>query len=365
MSRSEVAILGMGLIGGSIALGLRRADPSATIVGYDVDPGALEGARRRSAVTSTATSAAAAVAGADLVVLAMPVDRMFPVLAAIAAALRADSVVTDVGSSKAEIVACGQDLCGGRFIGGHPMAGSERRGIAAADAELFQGAQWLLTPTASTEERAYRTVAELAARLGAGSVALGPYEHDRLLAHVSHLPQLAASALVSRAAEAEEQAALLGLAAGGFRDTTRIAAGDPDMWIGVLRTNRLAIIEALEGLATSWGELSRWLQEERWDLLHGFFSRASEQRKNLFVKPTGEGTPVTLTLLIPDHPGVLAEVTTAAGRLGANIEDLQIFHSTEGGRGRLEVVIAGESPAAALSHELEELGYHVQRGLPT
>lgn len=362
---SNVAVLGMGLIGGSVALGLRRSDPSRAVAGYDPNTHALEVAVKRAALTTACSGAAEAVEAADLVVLAMPVDQMSRAMATIQDALPTGCIVTDVGSSKAEIVSLGEAAFQGRFIGGHPMAGSERHGMEAADAELFQGARWVLTPTAATDAASYRAVSEVAVELGASAVALAPEDHDRVIALVSHLPQLVASALVDRVIATEGRPALLGLAAAGFRDTTRIAAGDADMWLAVLRTNRLAILESLQGLARSWDELRRWLQEEDWDRLHGFLVRASAGRKELFLKPDVGGTTDTLVMLIPDRPGVLAEVTTAAGELGANIEDLQIFHSTEGGRGRLEVIIQGQGPAAALTARLETLGYHVQRGLPT
>lgn len=365
MAGSKVAILGMGLIGGSVALGLRAADPERDISAYDPSSRALDTAMERGALARRATSPADAVAGADLVILAMPVDRMAGSMEEISDAVSHACVVTDVGSSKAEIVSCGERSFGGRFIGGHPMAGSERHGMEAADAELFQGARWLLTPTDSTDESAYRALSEVAVQLGATPVALAPEDHDRVVARISHLPQLVASALVQSVAASEERPALLGLAAAGFRDTTRIAAGDADMWLAVLRTNRQAILECLESLALSWDEIGAWLRDERWEALHDFLTDASTSRRELFLKPDTAATSETLVMLIPDRPGVLAEVTTAAGELGANIEDLQIFHSTEGGRGRLEVVIAGEEKAAELAALLHALGYHVHRGLPT
>jgi prephenate dehydrogenase len=274
------------------------------------------------------------------------------------------SVVTDVGSAKAEVVRSAESVLGAAFVGGHPMAGSERHGIEAADPELFEDAYWILTPTARTSQSAYAAVTGLVQRLGAKPVAVDADVHDALVARLSHLPQLAASALVEVAASAGDREALLGLAAGGFRDVTRIAASDPDLWLAILRTNRTAILEALNGLEGRLRGLREMLVGDRWDELRTFLERARTSRLELFAKPTFAGNPITLSMLVPDRPGVLAEVTTAAGELGANIEDLNIFHSTEGGRGRLEVVIAGESKAEELRNRLVELGYHVDQGLP-
>ena len=166
------------------------------------------------------------------------------------------------------------------------------------------------------------------------------------------------------AAGAGDREALLGLAAGGFRDVTRIAASDPTMWVAILRANRLAILEALEGLEGRLRSVRRMLEEDRWDELEDFLQGARTARLELFAKPSYTGDPMTLSMMMPDRPGVLAEVTTAAGELGANIEDLSIIHSTEGGRGRLEVVIAGREPAEELRTRLMVLGYHVDEGLP-
>ena len=360
----RIAVVGTGLIGGSVALRLRRDDPAVEVAGYDGDPASVEEAVRRGAVTHSAPTIREAVAGAELVVLAVPVDRIPAALEQVAAAATPGVVVTDVGSAKAEVVAAGEKMLGEAFVGGHPMAGSERHGIEAADPDLFEDAWWILTPTAGTSQVAYATVTSLVAGLGAKPVAVEAAAHDALIARLSHLPQLAASAIVDVAVGAGDKEALLGLAAGGFRDVTRIAASHPTMWLAVLRTNRLAILDALEGLEGRLQGVRRMLMEDRWDELEDFLHGARTARLELFAKPSYTGDPITLSLLVPDRPGVLAEVTTAAGEIGANIEDLSIFHSTEGGRGRLEVVIAGRKPAEDLRERLMALGYHVDEGLP-
>ena len=354
----RVAIVGTGLIGGSIGLGLRAA--GAEVIGHDDDYVASSAAVQRGAISRAARSAAEAAEGADLIVLAVPVDRVPEVCLQIAP-VAGDAVVTDVGSAKARVVEQGEAAFGGRFIGGHPMAGSERQGVEAADAGLFQGAYWILTPTATTSDDAYGVVTALATRLGATPVAVEPSVHDALMARLSHLPQLAASALVEVAVTSGGQDALLGLAAGGFRDVTRIAASDADLWVAILRANRTAVLDALAGLEQKFADLAGLLQAERYDDLRRFLDRARRARLQLFAKPVYGGEPVALDLMIPDRPGVLAEVTTAAGEIGANIEDLRIIHSTEGGRGRLHLVIAGDEMARRLESSLTALGYRVER----
>jgi prephenate dehydrogenase len=355
----HVALLGTGLIGGSIGLGLRRVSPELIITGFDNDPAAVAGALDRGAITAASDDPAVAVADADLVVMAVPLGEFQPLLDVIASAIGADATVTDVASAKAAVVAAGETAIGDRFVGGHPMAGSELHGISAADAELFQDAAWILTPTPATSSASYGAASQLATWLGARVVAVDPAEHDALVARLSHVPQLTASALVAMASSAGDKEALLGLAGGGFRDVTRIAASNPEMWIRILRTNRDAVLESLERLGDALKDAARSIEEGRWEELGEWLGRSRDARLELFAKPVVTGEPVALSLLIPDRPGVLAEVTTEAGRLGANIEDLRIVHSTEGGRGRLELVVAGHDAADSLTRALEALGYHV------
>jgi prephenate dehydrogenase len=357
----RVAILGTGLIGGSIGLGLAAADPGATVVGDDDDPAAADAALRVGAVASVAREAADAASGADLVVLAGPVDATGALVDELAGAVAPGAVVTDVGSAKAAVVAAGEEAFGRSFVGGHPMAGSERHGVDAASADLFRDAWWILTPTRATAPEAYARVADLVARLGAKPVAVSPSKHDSLVARLSHVPQLTARALVDLAAGAGDREALLGLAAGGFRDVTRIAASNPDLWVTILRSNKLSILDALETLNSKLTSVARWIERDDWDDVREWLAGARNNRLELFARPDLSGEPAGLSLPVTDRPGVLAEVTTAAGRLGANIEDLRIVHSTEGGHGRLELVVTGEGPADRLAEALANMGYRVER----
>ena len=358
----RLTIVGTGLIGASVGMAARSL-PDTHVIGFDASAAHVDLALERGAIDEGAASLEEAVRGGEVVLIATPVDRIADVCEEIAPYVGVHTVVTDVGSAKAEVVARADGLLGGRFVGGHPMAGSERHGPQAGDGTLFEGASWILTPTSQTSSHSYRTVAELAGGLGAIPVALDPQVHDALLARLSHLPQLAASALVEVAAGSGDGEALLGLAASGFRDVTRIAASDPDMWVAILRANRQAVIESLTGLEGVLSQLRSDLEQEQWAPIREMLDRARVARSTVFTKATHTGEPVALWMLIPDRPGVLAEVTTAAGEIGANIEDLRIVHSTEGGKGRLELVVAGETQAEILSGALRGLGYHVEPGV--
>lgn len=357
----RVAILGTGLIGGSIGLGLAAAHDGTEVVGYDADGAAAEAALRVGAIGRVAPDPAAAAADADVVVLAGPIDATAGLVEAIAGSVRDGAVVTDVGSAKAAVVAAGEKAFGRGFVGGHPMAGSERHGVEAASADLFRDAWWILTPTRTTGPEAYARVADLVGRLGAKPVAVSPGKHDSLVARLSHVPQLTASALVDLAAGAGDREALLGLAAGGFRDVTRIAASNPDLWVTILRSNKPSILDALGTLNRKLTSVAGAIERDDWDEVREWLAGARNNRLELFARPDLSGEPAGLRLPVTDRPGVLAEVTTAAGRLGANIEDLRIVHSTEGGHGRLELVVTGDGPADRLAEALSNMGYRVER----
>ena len=359
--KDRIAIIGTGLIGGSIGLGLAAADPSVEVVGFDPDDVAAEAALGAGAVSQLAGSPGEAAEGAGVVVLAGPVDSTAGLVDALAGRVEEGAVVTDVGSAKAAVVAAGEKAFGRSFVGGHPMAGSERHGVEAASGDLFRDAWWILTPTRTTSPEAYARVAELAGRLGAKPVAVSPSRHDSLVARLSHVPQLTASALVDLAAGAGDREALLGLAAGGFRDVTRIAASNPDLWVTILRSNKPSILEALQTLNRKLTSVASSIEGDEWDDVREWLAGARNNRLELFARPDLSGEPAGLSLPVTDRPGVLAEVTTAAGRLGANIEDLRIVHSTEGGHGRLELVVTGEGPADRLAEALANMGYRVER----
>jgi prephenate dehydrogenase len=357
----RVAVVGTGLIGGSIGLALvaRGFD----VIGFDRDQARLARAKQLGAVGEVAASIDDAVAGADLVVVAVPVGAIADVV--VAALDAGAAVVTDVGSVKAPVV---DDVErsrpdeSARFVGGHPMAGSEQEGVDGADAMLFVGSTWALTPSANTDERAYTHVLRVIRDdLGADVVTLSPDHHDELVAFVSHVPQLAASTLMDVAsATDDDHPTMLRLAAGGFRDMTRIAAGHPGIWPDILATNRDAVLNALDQYVAALLRAREIVASGSRDELLVLLERARAARRNLPVGLSMSDQLVELRVPVPDRPGVLAEVTTLAGRLGVNVADVEIAHSLEGGRGVLVLVVAAID-ADAYERGLLDLGYHVSR----
>lgn len=251
------AVIGLGLIGGSLALRLRAA--GVRVTGIDVDAQVLAAARARHAVDES-SDALAAAATADLVIIATPLDRIAEIAIAVAPHLRPGTVLTDTGSVKAPVVAAVEAAlpAGVRFVGGHPIAGSEGHGFAAADPRLLDGRPYVLTPTSRTHPDAVAAMRDLIVRLGMRPVLLDPVRHDELAAQISHLPYLVSLAL-RRAASGDA----LAIAGRGFDDMTRIARSPAAMWDAICRSNRAAILRALASFEGELARLRRALESDR------------------------------------------------------------------------------------------------------
>jgi prephenate dehydrogenase len=326
-SRRRAGVIGTGLIGGSIGMALRRRGWHVT--GRDRDP-----RRTARALDLGALDAVGEDRDAELTFVATPVSA---VVDEASLALKHGGVVTDVGSVKAPLVGAVGDA---RFVGGHPMAGSEQEGIDGADAELFHGAVWVLTPVTDTEPAAHLLVRSVIASLGAEVIELPPERHDALVAVVSHVPHLTAATLMGMAAdEAEEHQALLRLAAGGFRDMTRIAAGAPGIWPDICVENRAAIVDALERLEDALAVMRRRVEGRDREGLLAQLEGARSARVNL-PGPGATGRAMAeVRVPVPDRIGVFAEVTTLAAEVGVNLYDIEVAHSSEGSAGVLIVVV--------------------------
>jgi prephenate dehydrogenase len=356
----SVALVGTGLIGGSIGLALRRE--GVRVCGFDHDPARAAAALEAGAVDELARDLAHAVATADLTVVAVPVGHVAEVV--VQALDAGAALVTDVGSVKAPVVGAveaARPALAPRFVGGHPMAGSEQEGLAGASADLFVGATWVLTPTGRTDPQVFAEVRSWVAALGAEALAVRPELHDALVAVVSHVPQLAASTLMNVASAGnDEHAVMLRLAAGGFRDMTRIASSHPAIWPDICLANRDAIVGALDRYVEELARVRAIVAGgERAELLE-LLESARAARRNLPTGIPAEAHLFELRIPVPDREGVIAEVTTLAARVGVNIADLEIAHSLEGRSGVLVLVVA-ERGLDAFEHALVEQGYHVAR----
>jgi prephenate dehydrogenase len=344
----HLAVIGAGLVGGSIALAARAAGVGHVSL-TDADPAVVRRAAALGLADEVTSDLAAAVAGAEVVIAAVPASAVADVLAAAALHATAAAILTDAASLKADLTVevearlTSSGLHPERFVGGHPMAGSERSGPEAADASLFQGATWVLTPTATSSDDALQALSSLLRRLGARVLVLPGDRHDELVAIVSHLPQIAASVLADVAADAVEVGgdAVLAVAGGGFRDTTRIAASDPELWLGILRGNRGAVLDALGAYRARLGELHEAIASDDAARIGAILQRASDARRRLVPK-AGVTAYADLVVPLDDRPGALADVTTALGEAGVNVEDLAMRHAADGSRGALVVRVTAE-----------------------
>ena len=345
--RRRATLVGTGLIGGSIGLALRGA--GWEVVGTDRDPATADAALARGAIGEIGEDPAS-----DLTIVATPVGAVVDEARRLLDA--GHRVVTDVGSVKDPVVA-GVDHP--RFVGGHPMAGSEQDGIAAATADLFEGATWVLTPTATTDDDAYVAVRAAIVELGAEVVALAPDRHDALVAEVSHVPHLTAATLMRLADDrSEEHRALLRLAAGGFRDMTRIAAGHPGIWPDIVAENREAIVDVLDRLIGALGEVREVVADADREGLLAMLEQARSARTNLparFGRPDEVGE---LRIPIPDRSGAIAEVTTIAAEIDVSIANTEVAHSAEGDRGVL-ILLVEAGDLDRLHDALVDRGYRV------
>lgn len=277
----SVAIYAPGLLGGSIALALRSKSPSTRIAVWARRPEALGEIRARGLADLTTSDPAEAAEAADLSVLCCPVGHMAHLATALLPGLRPNALVTDVGSVKAPVADALGAILGERFLGSHPMAGSDQTGLAAARADLFEGAACILTPTASTSAAARETIAAFWSALGCRLFALDPAAHDRAVAWISHLPHITAAALVDIVASVQPEA--LALVGSGFRDTTRVAAGPAPMWREILAENLPAVRESLRTLAIRLDAIERILDEPV--ALEQFLARAQSARERLHCPP--------------------------------------------------------------------------------
>jgi prephenate dehydrogenase len=344
-------VAGLGLIGGSIARAL--GERGWHVTGDDERPD-----RREQALELGIVHAVGLDADAEITFVATPVLTLVD---QVQRALKETSgLVTDVGSVKGAVTAAVDDP---RFVGGHPMAGSELEGLSGADGNMFQGAVWVLTPTPSTSDATFATVAAVVAELGADVVALPADRHDQVVAVISHVPHLTAATLMGLASDrAEEHAALLRLAAGGFRDMTRIASGQPNIWLDICAENREAILSALDGLIGGLSQMRAVVDGDDRGELHRLLSKAREARANLPVRGTHPDELAEMRIPILDRTGSAAEVFTLAAELGVNISSFEVVHSVEGNRG-VAVVLVDAAMAELYRGGLMARGYRpaVQR----
>lgn len=360
----SAAIIGTGLIGGSLGLAIKAKAGVPRVTGCALHRESAEKAARLGAIDEAYDTVEEAVKDADIVFLATPVKTIAEQAGRAIRAMKPGAILTDVASVKTGIVASVDDqaaAAGIRFVGGHPMAGSELSGIEAASQDLFKNAAYILTPTKLTDPDALKETHNLVQSLGARVFTLNPETHDRVVAAISHLPHVLSTSLVNVArAEQAEFANIFQLAAGGFYDMTRIAGSSPGLWADICLENSQAIVELIGQYQAELETLAELLEAGDVDGLNVKLANASAARQELpRLKPDEAPMIFEVHVVVPNRPKVLSEITMCVADLGVNIEDIQIVHSTEADSGFLRLSILGEPDSERVVKALESRGYKV------
>jgi prephenate dehydrogenase len=360
----NLALIGVGLIGGSIGLAARTRIDGARVRGFDLSEGALTLALEREVIDEAASSIAEAVDGAEVCFVCCPVGALADAVRQ-ALAAGGDCVVSDVGSTKRAVIdgleAPGlQEADVSRFVGGHPLAGAEASGVEHARADLFDGATWYLTPTQRASgmlyERLYRTISSFGAR----PTAIDAGTHDRLMATVSHLPHVLANVLVGQAARALlEERQRLPATGPSFRDATRVAGTNPAVWRDVFLSNRGAIEAELESFVGELGDVLARLRSGDAGALEGWIERARSERQRLLELELAGGPVSELRVSVPNKPGIVAQVALALGEAGVNIVDMALYPAADMQSGAIALWVAGERGAQRAVELIGHLGYPV------
>ncbi|MEW6624112.1 MAG: prephenate dehydrogenase [Bacillota bacterium] len=335
----KVTIIGMGLIGGSWGLALKRVRPDIEICGVDVNQCSLVKSREAGIVDWYSIDTAEGVKDADLVVLACPLNKIIAQAEEAILHMKEGSILTDVGSVKETLVSAIENVIptGIAYVPGHPMAGSEKKGIEGAHAYLFENAAYIFTPTANTPPQAKDLVMDLVKTMGARPLVMTPKEHDLQVASVSHLPHLVAAALVNSVGALKTKfPGLLLLAAGGFRDTTRIASSQPEMWKDICMNNRDAILDVLQSFEGQIQCLREALENGDAGQLLNTFVTARTLRDEVPAGIKGILPELfEIVVTVPDQPGMIGRIANLLGNNNINIIDIEILRVREGDGGTI------------------------------
>lgn len=356
----RICIIGLGLMGGSFALALKNRGFKGEIMGYDISTGCMEGALQAQAIDTAANSLEEAVTDAEIVVIAVPISRYENILKEIGAFLCPNCIVTDLGSIKVQALQVANKLLPKyvHFIGGHPMTGSEREGFKAADPFLYENAYYFLTPEKDTPDDAVGTIEHIVKSLGAYTVYLSPEEHDLIVSRISHLPHIIAMTLINFV-DKNKGVSYLPFVGGGFRDTTRIASGNPGMWKDILFANKKEIIKSMDSFQSLLDEFKYYLEHNEDDGIIRSLENAKSIRDSIphhgrdYMSPLFE-----VTVSIEDKPGTIAALTQLISSNNINIKQIEILHSRQNEGGALRLAFESEGDRGSVLKILKQNGFH-------
>ncbi|WP_127588363.1 prephenate dehydrogenase [Paenibacillus koleovorans] len=361
---TTITLFGVGLMGGSLGLCF-KGKPGLEVIGYTSDPIKADKYIKRGVVDRAVTSMQEAAEAADFIFICLPVGMLEGHLKKLAQyKLKPGCIVTDVGSTKASIAECAEqlDLGGAYFIGGHPMAGSERSGVEAASSHLYENAFYVLTPSRSTPEEAYERLVALLRHTKAHIIRVDAREHDLIAGAISHLPHIIAVALVNQVAGYNESNPLYeNLAAGGFRDITRIASSHPEMWRDILLNNRDVMLRLLKDWQAAVQSFEALIEGSDGDGIEEQFQRASKFRSQLPERRKGIITAIfDLYVDVPDHPGIIGQIASLLGNHRINLSNMHIIESRADVPGVLRLSFRTQPELDAAAELLKANGHEVR-----
>ena len=356
-----IGFIGLGLIGGSIAKSIRRIFPDTEILGFDVDQSAMTLALSDRTITKSVTSIEA-MENCNYIFLCAPVHYNIAYLPIIKRIIHNDCILTDVGSVKSDIYrAIHENKLEDYFIGGHPMVGSERSGYDAANDRLIENAYYFVTPSPTVDNNKVDDFRTFLEDLGAIPIIYSPEKHDEITAYISHIPHVIASSLVNLVADEEDETGMLKqLAAGGFKDITRIASSNPVVWEHILLSNPENVTKGLKKFSEKIDSMINAIETDNARNIYDFFDHAKDYRNSIPEHATGViRMNYDVYLDIPDEPNALATAVSHIGTAGINLKNIGITHNREDNEGVLRLSFYDNDSAVAAAGLLKDLHYQV------
>ncbi len=364
MDKVKITIVGLGLIGGSLAKALHDKLGISSITAVDTDRQTLDLALSQGIIARGITVADRSLASSDIIFLCTPIKQTFGYIAELAPHIKSTCIITDVGSTKEDIIRQVDELpnppC---FIGGHPMAGTERSGFTNSYAHLFENAYYVLTPGATTTAEALETLSKIIRGIGAIPLVMSASEHDTAAGGISHLPHVIAAALVNLVRDLDKNTGKMRvLAAGGFRDITRIASANPVIWENIVFSNKERLLELLEHFRKTLDDFSGMLHSGDSDKVYDFFQEAGQFRQTISDQMNGLIQPVfKLVVDVQDRPGIIGEIATLLGSNNINIKNINVANSREFEQGCLIITFYDSSSASIAFDLMTDTGYKVYK----